>query len=261
MTPCRRIRAPQGRLPMLTRRIRTTLLEYRDARKRLLRLGVIRTDGPLAGQFAEWAAAGHLRLRLVPSNVHKAHDAVDRAGRTYQIKGRIVSGATAATSFDFRPPMRRFDFLLGVLMSPTFDVLAIIQVPYAAVCSRMQPSAAMPAGIAGGTACAGHDAHSTTLGLTCSTESGGDAVTLHRPNCPWSAATATTAPSARWTRPPRCSRCGRRRPSPCGSASSGVGPALRAARAGDRHRVQPTGPGVDLPHIPPHARAGIARTA
>jgi hypothetical protein len=118
---------------MLTRRIRATLLEYRDARKRLLRLGVIRTDGPLAGQFAEWAAAGHLRLRLVPSSVNKAHDAVDRAGRTYQIKGRIVSGATAATSFDFRRPMRRFGFLVGVLMSPTFDVFAIIQVPYAAV--------------------------------------------------------------------------------------------------------------------------------
>jgi hypothetical protein len=119
---------------MLTRRIRATLLEYRDARERLLRLGVIRTDGPLAGQFAEWAAAGHLRLRLVQSNVEKSYDAKDRKGQTYQIKGRIVSGASASTSFDFRRPLRRFDFLLGVLVSRTFDVLAIIRVPYAGVC-------------------------------------------------------------------------------------------------------------------------------
>lgn len=118
---------------MLTRRVRATLLQYREAHALLLRWGVIRTDGPLAGQFAEWAAAGHLRLRLVRSNVQKSYDAVDRTGQTYQIKGRIVSGAGVSTSFDFRRPMRRFDVFLGVLVSPTFDVLAIIRVPYAAV--------------------------------------------------------------------------------------------------------------------------------
>jgi hypothetical protein len=45
--------------------------DHRAARERLLALGVIRAEGPLAGQFAEWAAAGHLRLRLVRSNVEK----------------------------------------------------------------------------------------------------------------------------------------------------------------------------------------------
>src|SRR5258705_3610380 len=84
--------SPKGRLPMLTRRVRATLLTYRDARERLLRLRVIRTHGPLAGQFAEWAAAGHLRLRLVRSNVEKSYNAKDRKGQTYQIKGRIVAG-------------------------------------------------------------------------------------------------------------------------------------------------------------------------
>jgi hypothetical protein len=75
----------------------------------------------------------NLRLRLVQSNVGKIYDAKDRKGRTYQIKGRIVSGARASTSFDFRRPLRRFDFLVGVLMSPTFDVLAIIRIRYAVV--------------------------------------------------------------------------------------------------------------------------------
>jgi hypothetical protein len=117
---------------MLTRRVRATLLTYRDARERLLRLRVIRTHGPLAGQFAEWAAAGHLRLRLVRSNVEKSYDAKDRKGQTYQIKGRIVAGPRVSTSFDFRRPMRRFDFFLGVLVSRHFEVLAIIRASYAA---------------------------------------------------------------------------------------------------------------------------------
>jgi hypothetical protein len=101
--------------------------------QRLHRLKVIRTEGPLAGQVAEWVAARHLGLRLVPSNVQKIYDAVDRAGRTYQIKGRIVSPPRLSTSFDFRRPLRRFDFMLGVLLSPTFEVLAIVRVSHTAI--------------------------------------------------------------------------------------------------------------------------------
>ncbi len=96
-------------------------------------MSVIRTDAAIAGQFAEWIAAQHLRLRLAGSNVQKTYDAVDSAGRTYQIKARVVSGPRAPTSFDFRRPMHRFDFLIGVLVSRAFDVVAIIRVPYAAV--------------------------------------------------------------------------------------------------------------------------------
>src|SRR5262245_47032344 len=101
-------RSYRGQLPLLLRRARPTLLRYRDARERLRRLGVIRTEGPLAAQFAEWVAAHHLRLRLVPSNVQKGYDAIDRDGRTYQIKGRLVDPSRRYTSFDFGRPMHRF---------------------------------------------------------------------------------------------------------------------------------------------------------
>jgi hypothetical protein len=128
-----RNRSLRGGLPRLLRRARPTLLSYCDARERLRRLGVIRTDGALAGQFAEYVACKHLRLCIAPSNVQKAYDATDRRGRTYQIKGRIVSSQRMSTSFDFRRPMHRFDFLLGVLVTGTFDVLAIIRVSHVAV--------------------------------------------------------------------------------------------------------------------------------
>jgi hypothetical protein len=118
---------------VLSRRARGALFRYRDAQERLQRLGVIRTDGPIAGQLGEWVAAQYLRLRLVRSNVQKGYDAVDSAGGTYQIKARLVSGPRTSTSFDFRRPIHRFDFLIGVLVSRTFDVVAIIRVPYVAV--------------------------------------------------------------------------------------------------------------------------------
>jgi hypothetical protein len=45
----------------------------------------------------------------------------------------MVTALGTSTSFDFQRPMYRFDFLLGVLVSRTFDVLAIIRVPRTAV--------------------------------------------------------------------------------------------------------------------------------
>ena len=54
-------------------------------------MGLRRADGPVSGQFAEWLAAHCYRLRLHRSDVQRPYDAVDPAGRTYQIKG--VAGA------------------------------------------------------------------------------------------------------------------------------------------------------------------------
>jgi len=113
--------------------VRSALLRRVDALKRLHRLGVIRTNGPLAGQFGEGVAARYLGLRLVGNTVQKGHDAVDGAGKTFQIKARVMSGKRANTGFGFRRPIHHFDFLIGVLVSPTSEVLAIIRVPYAAV--------------------------------------------------------------------------------------------------------------------------------
>ena len=122
-------RAMTGQIPQVPRRLRAALRAYSHARARLHDLGVCRTDGSMAGQFSEWVAARHLGLRLVKTGTGII-DAVDRAGRTYEIKGRIISGTRASTSFDFRRPLHRFGFFVGVLVSPTFDVLAIMRVPF-----------------------------------------------------------------------------------------------------------------------------------
>src|SRR4029077_9040825 len=64
---------------------------YLSSRAGLKQLGILRTERTLQGDFAEWLVGHLLDIRLSPSTVEKHIDGVDRAGRTYQIKSRVVS--------------------------------------------------------------------------------------------------------------------------------------------------------------------------
>jgi hypothetical protein len=102
---------------------------YLAARSALRELGILRTERTLQGDYAEWLVATFLGLQLTPSTVQKGHDALDAAGRRYQIKSRIVQNPAASTSFDFASNELTFDFLVAVLFSPQLEVLDFIRVP------------------------------------------------------------------------------------------------------------------------------------
>ena len=106
---------------------------YVASREGLKRLGILRSDRTLQGDYAEWVAAQVLGLRLEPSGVAKATDAWDDEGYSYQIKSRIVRSLFQSTSFDFRNIEHHFDFLIAVFLSPSFEVLAMLKVPYGVV--------------------------------------------------------------------------------------------------------------------------------
>jgi len=103
---------------------------YLAARDGLKWLGILRSDRTLQGDYAEWVAAQVLRLQLAASGVEKTVDARDNAGHTYQIKSRVVENLRQNTSFDIRNIADRFDFLVLVFLSPSFEVLAILKMPY-----------------------------------------------------------------------------------------------------------------------------------
>ena len=106
---------------------------YIAAREGLKKLGILRTERNLQGDYAEWLATEMMGLKLMPSAVHKAYDAVDKNGKTYQIKSRLVKSLNDNTSFDLQSIDSHFDYLVGVFLSHSFDLLAIIQVPYEVV--------------------------------------------------------------------------------------------------------------------------------
>ena len=71
-----------------------------------------------------------------PSNrFEQSIDAFDAEGRKYQIKSRQVDRLNQArilflTDFDMAEPGHDpFDFLIGVLLSPALEVLAVVKIP------------------------------------------------------------------------------------------------------------------------------------
>ena len=102
---------------------------YLSSRAGLKELGILRTERTLQGDFAEWLVAHLLDLELSRSTVEKHVDASDAAGRSYQIKSRIVTNMSNNTSFDFRSSEMVFDFLVAVFFDPSLNVLAVLRVP------------------------------------------------------------------------------------------------------------------------------------
>jgi hypothetical protein len=102
---------------------------YHASRAGLKELGLLRTDRTLQGDFAEWLAAQLLDLRLSDNTVEKHIDATDAAGKTYQIKSRVVTSLSQSSGFDFRNGDLSFDFLVAVFFDPSFRVLAVLRIP------------------------------------------------------------------------------------------------------------------------------------
>jgi hypothetical protein len=106
---------------------------YLGARQGLAKLGILRSERTLQGDYAEWLVAELLELKLTSSKVQKGFDATDTQGRTYQIKSRIVRSLGQNTSFDFANIEEPFDYLVCVFFSPTFELLGIARLAYTVV--------------------------------------------------------------------------------------------------------------------------------
>jgi hypothetical protein len=103
---------------------------YLSARRGLTELGILRSERNLQSDYAEWLAVELLAVQLNIKPLQKGVDATDRAGRTYQIRWRIVEEPDQATFFEFDTYPAPFDFLVGVLFSIELDVLAMVRIPY-----------------------------------------------------------------------------------------------------------------------------------
>jgi len=115
---------------------RAALKNYRRARKKLMKLGIIRSERTVQGDYGEWLACSLLKLTTAKSGVQPGYDATDEQGQKYQIKTRLIHDIDSATSFDLHEMNQGFDFLLGVLLSKEVELLAIVKIPYAEVSSR-----------------------------------------------------------------------------------------------------------------------------
>ncbi|MAA91642.1 MAG: hypothetical protein CL914_15835 [Deltaproteobacteria bacterium] len=96
----------------------------------LEQLGILRTKRLLQADYSEWLVSQLLDIQLLDNPVAKGFDGTDSQGQKYQIKGRVVQALGDNTSFDFKTLRSKFDFLAGVLLSPSFQLLGLIRVDY-----------------------------------------------------------------------------------------------------------------------------------
>ena len=106
---------------------------YLAARQGLRKTGILRSERSLQGDYAEWLVGEMLGLKLTPSTIQKGYDAKDKYGHAYQIKSRLVKSLNSNTSFDFRKIEAKFNYLICVFFSTTFELLGVVRVPFKVV--------------------------------------------------------------------------------------------------------------------------------
>jgi hypothetical protein len=101
-------------------------------RRKILRGG----NNPV-GDLAEWLATKALNLKLA-DNSTRGYDALDAAGKRYQIKGRrVTSGKPSRQLSSIRDiKHQQFDFLVGIIFGEFFEVERACLMPYEVVSRR-----------------------------------------------------------------------------------------------------------------------------
>jgi len=106
---------------------------YLSARDALWKLGILRSERMLQGDFAEWLVSKMFGLKLPDNTVQAGFDAEDDSGKKYQIKSRIVPEALAHTAFDIADIDGDFDFLICVFFTESLALRGVVQVSRDAV--------------------------------------------------------------------------------------------------------------------------------
>ncbi len=115
---------------MTTKEIRTAIDQYVVALKQLKKLGVVRTERNVQGDYAEWLVAQKFGLELSENPVQKGWDGKDAKGKLYQIKARTVRDLSTPTSFDGHYDTDpSFDNLVCVFLDRELNVLQILCLP------------------------------------------------------------------------------------------------------------------------------------
>ncbi|HOX47372.1 MAG TPA: hypothetical protein PK668_27510 [Myxococcota bacterium] len=114
---------------------------YLAAREGLKELEILRSEGALQADYAEWLVSKKLGLKRSKNRVEKDVDAKGKRGLRYQVKSRIVNSLEQPTSFDFKRMGSGFDFLVAVFFDHGLEVLGIIKVPREVVKELSRPTA------------------------------------------------------------------------------------------------------------------------
>jgi hypothetical protein len=92
---------------------------------------VIRTSNSPIGDYTEWLVANQLGLTLV-TNSTSGHDAVDRLGVKFQIKGRRFTSHNRSRQLSAIRNLEShdFDYLIAVIFNEQVEVMQVVKIPH-----------------------------------------------------------------------------------------------------------------------------------
>lgn len=130
------------RSSLATASVRELLQLHGAVMQELGRREVVRTSNSPVGDYAELLFATAFSWDLESSSA-AGHDATDKEGVRYQIKGRRLTKANGSRQLSFlrRLPERKFDFLAAVLFDHAYRVQRAIILPHDSLEARSRYSA------------------------------------------------------------------------------------------------------------------------
>jgi hypothetical protein len=110
------------------------LRAYAELMDELRSRGICRSSNNPVADYTEWLVAKKLSLEL-RGNSSSGYDAVDEAGRRYQVKGRRLTPQNQSTQLSALRNLEDvpFDFLAAVVYNPDFTVAYAALVPHGVV--------------------------------------------------------------------------------------------------------------------------------
>jgi hypothetical protein len=121
------------------------LTAYAELMEELRSRGICRSSNNPVGDYTEGLVAAKLHLELRGKSA-SGYDAVDPAGKRYQIKGRRLTPHNQSTQLSALRNMKDepFDFLVAVIYNPNFTVAYAGIVPYSVVLENSVGAARWP---------------------------------------------------------------------------------------------------------------------
>jgi len=108
--------------------IKKLLINYRYILNQLRDAGVTRT-GKVVGDYGEYIASKKLDLKLEKST-NKGFDAIDSAGKKYEIKTRKATHYNRPTIFPVKKEqLQSSDFLIYVEFNDDWDLSKLLKIP------------------------------------------------------------------------------------------------------------------------------------
>lgn len=115
--------------------VSNSFLNFKNSYNQLKKLGLLRNQKDLTGQFGEWVASKLYNAKISENGINKDWDLKDNDGIYYQVKSHAKSPTTTArwSQVDYAAEAK-IDFVIIVIFDQNYKLNQLFKVPFKEVC-------------------------------------------------------------------------------------------------------------------------------